>query len=127
MELNLEQINNSQLISAMIWLGLTGCGHIVGPFFLQPGERLTSQKYKSLLIHKVLPELEGLYEPQVFQHLIFQQDGAPSHRARTVMNYLDSKFNGKILAQNCVRGEPWAPNSPDMSPMDFFVFGYLKR
>ena len=55
----------------------------------------------------------------------FQYDGAPPHNSLIVRNYLDTEFPGKWIG----RGGPkeWPPRSPDLSSLDFFLWGYLKR
>lgn len=52
------------------------------------------------------------------------QDGAPAHRARAVMQRLRQLFPRRLV---CL-GEPqeWPPRSPDLTPLDFFLWGYLK-
>ena len=32
----------------------------------------------------------------------------------------------KIISDWSVRGTPWAPNSPDLTPCDFFLHGFVK-
>lgn len=58
------------------------------------------------------------------QKLILQLDGAPAHFATNVRHYLDRKFDNKWIG----RGGPvaWPPRSPDLTPMDFFLWGYVK-
>jgi len=55
---------------------------------------------------------------------MFQQDGAPGHHARDVRNWLDSNFSNKWIG----RGGPveWPARSPDLTPLDFFLWGYIK-
>lgn len=59
------------------------------------------------------------------QRVMFQNDGAPCHYAKTVRNYLDLTYPGRWIG----RGGPiaWAPRSPDLNPVDFFVWGYYKE
>jgi hypothetical protein len=56
--------------------------------------------------------------------VIFQQDGAPPHWGRIVPDYLDATF------PNCWLGRDgplaWPPQSPDVTPLDFFLWGYVK-
>jgi hypothetical protein len=56
--------------------------------------------------------------------IIFQQDGAPPHFSKEVRAWLDEKFGGRWIG----RGGPisWAPRSPDLTPLDFFLWGYVK-
>lgn len=57
---------------------------------------------------------------------IFQQDGAPPHTARRTRDFLNFKTNSKWIGI----GSPyitWPPHSPDLTPMDFFLWGHLKQ
>ncbi|CAF4029216.1 unnamed protein product [Rotaria sp. Silwood2] len=57
--------------------------------------------------------------------LIFMHDGAPSHYTRTVLNCLDSNFPSKWIGR---RGPTsWSPKSPDLTPCDFFLWGWAKE
>lgn len=58
------------------------------------------------------------------QAVLFQQDGAPSHNARQVYQYLNEKFPGRWIGTH----GPllWPARSPDLSPLDFFLWGFLK-
>ena len=49
-----------------------------------------------------------------------QQDGAPSHTAKNTINYLER--------ENVLFIEPqmWPPNSPDLNPVDYAVWGALQ-
>ena len=56
--------------------------------------------------------------------LFFQQDGATSHTARVCMNILNDVFPNRVISRN--GAIPWPPRSPDLTPCDFFLWGYLK-
>ncbi len=51
----------------------------------------------------------------------FQQDGAPAYTAKTVQNWLKSKFGQRFVTK-----EMWPPRSPDLNPCDFYLWGYLR-
>lgn len=57
--------------------------------------------------------------------MYFMHDGAPAHFALRVRQYLDRKYGEKWIG----RGGPiaWPPRSPDLNPLDFFFWGYLKN
>ena len=76
-----------------------------------------------MLQSKILPTVGQLNIVDRF-HLWFQQDGAPAHYCQNVRNCLNQTFPGRWIG----RGGPveWPPRSPDLSPMDFFLWGYLK-
>jgi len=80
-------------------------------------EHLTSERYQEILENPLEEFLENL--PLIEeQRLYFQQDGAPSHNAHHIMDYLRLKFGQRLIATNGpVR---WPPRSPDLTPLDFF-------
>jgi hypothetical protein len=58
------------------------------------------------------------------QRYFFQQDGAPPHYANTVKAFLNQQFQGKWIGR---RGPiTWPPRSPDLTPLHFFQWGYIK-
>ncbi|XP_030848369.1 uncharacterized protein LOC115926899 [Strongylocentrotus purpuratus] len=52
------------------------------------------------------------------------QDGAPAHRRIIVRNRLAELFNERVIAT--YHPVEWPPRSPDLTPCDFFLWGYLK-
>ena len=56
------------------------------------------------------------------------QDGAPPHWSTNVRNWLNEnlpeRWIGRGGAQDC--NITWPPRSPDMTPMDYFLWGYIK-
>ena len=58
-------------------------------------------------------------------HMHFQLDGAPPHFTSEVRNFLNYCFPGRWIG----RGGPhnWPARSPDLSPLDYCVWGWLKE
>jgi len=56
--------------------------------------------------------------------MYFQHDGAPSHYTRHVMRHLYDTFPNRWI----VRGSTinWPPRSPDLTPLDFCLWGLMK-
>ena len=65
------------------------------------------------------PQLEE-FQPWI----IFQQDGAPTHRASHVRQFLDATFPNRWIGRD--GPTPWPPRSPDIAHLDFFLWGYVK-
>ena len=65
------------------------------------------------------PQLEQ-YQPQV----IFQQDGAPPHWGLEVRQFLNDTFPERWIGRD--GPIPWSPRSPNITPLDFFLWGYVK-
>ena len=57
--------------------------------------------------------------------MYFQRDGAPPHLSREVRNLLNCRFPGRCIG----RGGPhnWSASSPDLSPLDYCVWGWMKE
>lgn len=106
--------------SLSLWCGILR-NKIIGPIFFQ--NTLTGASYLEMLqqienhLDAVLPLIEA-------NQIIWQQDGAPPHNVAEVTEYINRNYplwigrNGPIL---------WPPNSPDLTPLDTFLWGTLKN
>jgi hypothetical protein len=113
--------SNSQTIwSVNVWCGILG-DHIIGPHFIEGN--LTGDKYLNLLTN-VLPALLEDLPLQLRRCMWVQQDGAPPHFARNVRAYLDRAFQHQWIGREGPVN--WPPRSPDLTPLDFFLWGYIK-
>ncbi|GFV90481.1 hypothetical protein TNCV_50561 [Trichonephila clavipes] len=58
------------------------------------------------------------------QELWFQQDGATCHTARATIDLLKDTFGDRLIS----RFGPvnWPPRSCDLTPIDYFLWGYVK-
>ncbi|KAJ4448416.1 hypothetical protein ANN_10432 [Periplaneta americana] len=85
--------------------------------------RLTGQAYTNFLENTIPHVLEDT--PLINrQHIHFLHDGAPAHFSRTARRYLDRRFPDRWIG----RGGPiaWPPRSPDLNPLDIYLWGHLK-
>ncbi|KFM68034.1 hypothetical protein X975_05352, partial [Stegodyphus mimosarum] len=101
-----------------VWCGLMH-DRVIGHFFFT--EKMDSSVvYLDKLENFVFPQLEEL-QPHVF---FLQQDGAPPHWGTIVRSSLNDHFTGRGIG----RGGPipWPPRSPDITPLDFFLRGFVK-
>jgi len=78
-------------------------------------------RYREMITNFLWPELEDMDVDDMW----FQQDGATCHTANETMALLRNKFNGRVISRN---GDVnWPPRSCDLTPLDFFLWGYLKE
>ncbi|GFT56341.1 DUF4817 domain-containing protein [Trichonephila clavipes] len=58
------------------------------------------------------------------QKLCFQQDGATCHTARATIDLFKDTFGDRLIS----RFGPvnWPPRSCDLTPLDYFLWGYVK-
>ncbi|EZA47816.1 hypothetical protein X777_15340 [Ooceraea biroi] len=55
----------------------------------------------------------------------FQQNGHPAHTAKATRTLLDEKFGTHWIGLHGLH--EWPPRSPDLTPLDFFLWGHLKQ
>lgn len=102
-----------------VWAGVWSEG-IVGPFFFDG--TVTGLSYLQILTDPIFPVL--MDHPKL-SRMIWQQDGAPAHFHSEVRTLLDKTFPGRWMGR---RGSiEWPPRSPDLTPMDFSIWGILKE
>ena len=84
---------------------------------------LNGENYLQFL-QEELPELLEDVPLDVRRRMWFQHDGAPVHSTRIVRDWLDQRFPGRWIG----RGGPvsWPLRSPDLNPLDFFLWGHVK-
>ncbi|KAJ4441602.1 hypothetical protein ANN_11458 [Periplaneta americana] len=99
-----------------VWCGLMN--KIVGPFFFHE-ESITGPVYQDILEQFLYHQVADL-QPQV----IFQQDGAHPHWSLNIRNSLTETFPDRWIGSG--RLIWWPPRSPDITPLDFFLWGYVK-
>jgi len=56
--------------------------------------------------------------------MYFQHDGAPSHYTRHVMQHLNDTFPNRWIGHGSTIN--WPPRSPDLTPLDFCLWGLMK-
>ena len=110
-----------------MWVGLMGNGTIIGPFFF--GQSINGEDYLDMINEEVVPALRQLprYRSRrnnQFRRIWWAQDGAPPHRRRIVTDRIAELFGDRVIALN--HAVEWPPRSPDLTPLDFFLWGYLK-
>lgn len=109
-----------------VWAGILK-NRILGPFFFDGN--LNGDIYLDFLQLELVPALVELYpDPNTpdspSNEIWFQQDGAPPHYSRPVRDYLNLIFNNRWIGRRGV--VEWPARSPDLTPLDFFLWGYLK-
>lgn len=114
----IETNNNFIILLFLLQLGLV---------FLPP--RLNGEIYLNFLRDELLGRGDPLnFWDEVDLHTrrnhIFMQDGAPPHYAAAVCHYLNDQYGQNWIG----RGGPipWPARSPDLNPLDYFLWGYVK-
>jgi hypothetical protein len=108
-----------------VWAALSSRG-IIGPLFFKDTEgkavTVNSERYLKLMKCKFLPALRRKVEN--LDDVWFQQDGATPHTAARVLQWLDNTFGDQYISYRIAN--VWPPHSPDLNPLGFFLWGFLK-
>lgn len=107
-----------------VWCALTS-NEIIGPYFFEDDEgnavTVNGKRYCALLRRYFIPKLK---RKNLIHSAWFQQDGATCHTSKDSMALLREQFSGRLVSR---WGDvSWPPRSPDLTPLDFFLWGYLK-
>lgn len=106
------------------WCAFSAQG-IIGPFWFETEQEnpttITKENYQAVF-NKFLAQLRQ--RRLRFEDQWFQQDGAAPHRAKSSMETVTEAFGNRVIALGTEN--KWAPRSPDLSPLDFFLWGYCK-
>ena len=109
-----------------VWAGVCGNGLILGPYFFYAN--VDGLSYLRMLNDFVFPQLANHFNNQywegMFRGLWWAQDGAPAHRLLVVRYRLNEAFMNRVVGLG--HNVEWPPRSPDLTPCDFFMWGYLK-
>lgn len=102
-----------------VWVGFSRTLRLTPYFF---DGNVNGEKYRNMISEKVIPDLKS---QRAFSKTIFQQDGASSHTAHETISLLKRNFRSRLLS---LRGDrEWPPHSPDLNPLDYFLWAQLKR
>ncbi|GFW94642.1 putative DD41D transposase [Trichonephila clavipes] len=99
-------------------------GGIIGPYFFKNDEghnvTVNGDRYRAMITNFFIPELNN----HDLQELWFQQDGATCHTAHATIDLLKDTFSDRLIS----RFGPvnWPPRSCDLTPLDYFLWGYVK-
>ena len=91
-------------------------------FFVEP--TVTGINYLDMLQLWLIPQLQ-----EDSEDFVFQQDGAPPHFYCDVCAHLIANLPGRWIGCASHSDSPlltWPPWSPDLTPCNFFLWGYIK-
>lgn len=107
-----------------VWCGFWARG-VIGPYFFEnaAGKSVTvnAERYRNMINEFLVPELDNID----LENIWFQQDGATCHTATETIDLLKTKFPGRVISR--FGDINWPPRSCDLTPLDFFLWGFVKE
>jgi hypothetical protein len=110
-----------------VWAAMHKGQKLIGPFFFEDeNEKSVSISSETYIKTALKPFWNTLGRRKDIKKETewFQQDGATPHTSRDSMAWLQRHFPGRHVSNKAVVS--WAPHSPDLSPLDFMLWGHLK-
>lgn len=102
----------------MVWGGVCATGK-TPLIFVQSGVKINKDYYiKEVLEKHLVPWTKKHFGKKRWT---FQQDSAPAHKAKMTIEWLEQHV------PNFIPPSEWPPNSPDLNPLDFSVWGVLQE
>ena len=91
-------------------------GHIMSPHIFEVGLKVNTKVYLDVLKSVVIPRSNQV---AVGRPWVWQQDSAPAHKSKETQAWF----------QECCDFVPFSycPPSPDLNPLDYFVWSYIKN
>lgn len=113
--------NFQRRFSVNVWMGIIG-GTLIGPHFFP--DTLDGRSYEAFLRDNFEELLDDVPLANR-QDMVFQHDGCPAHFYRPIQDLLNQRFPNRWIG----RGGPipWPARSPDLTPLDFYVWGTTKE
>ncbi|GFW74800.1 uncharacterized protein TNCV_5137791 [Trichonephila clavipes] len=96
--------------------------HLSHVYRMYPSHNVTvnGDRYRAIITNVFIPELNH----HDVQELWFQQDGATCHTARATIDLLKDTFSERLISR--FGHVNWPPRSCDLTPLDYFLWGYVK-
>jgi hypothetical protein len=109
--------------SINVWAGLID-DMLIGPVILPA--TLTGESFLRLLRDELpqLLQVVPLYL-RVRNRMYLQMDGCPAHNARNVQSFLNENYQNRWIGRQ--GPVAWPARSPDMTPLDYFLWGTMKQ
>ena len=112
--------NYQTRFSVNVWCSVIG-DQLIGAYFFP--QRLTGGIYTKFLQDE-LPALLENVPLQTQRQMYYQHDGAPPHFSQVVRQYLNNEFPNQWIGLGYAQN--WPPRSPNLNPLDYHVWGYVK-
>ena len=104
--------------TVMVFGVVSSEGHIMPPHIFEVGLKVNTKEYLDVLKSVVIPWCNQVAGGKPW---VWQQDSAPDHK---------SKETQAGLQKECYDFVPfsrWSPSSPDLNPLDYFIWSYVEN
>ena len=93
-------------------------GHIMLPHIFEVGLKVNTKVYLDVLKSVVIPWCNQVASGRPW---VWQQDSAPTHKSKEIQAWLQKE------CYDFVPFSFWPPSSPDLYPLNYFVWSYIEN
>ena len=93
-------------------------GHIMPPYIFEVGLKVNTKVYLDVLKSVVIPWCNQVAGGRPW---VWQQGSAPAHKSKETQAWLQKECNDFVPFSHC------PPTSPDLNPLDYFVWLYVEN
>ena len=104
--------------TVMVFGVVSSKGHVMPPYIFPKGLMVNTVEYLKVLEMHLLHWIRKVAAGRPY---VRQQDSAICHTSRKMQLWLSDNF------VDFFPPDVWPPNSPDLNPMDFFVWGAIEK
>ena len=106
------------LATVMVFGVVSSEGHIMPPHIFEVGLKVNTKVYLDVLKSVVIPWCNQVAGGRPW---VWQQDSAPAHNFKETQAWLQKE------CYNFVPFSHWPPSSPDLNPLDYFIWSYVEN
>ena len=104
--------------TVMVFGVVSSESHIMPPHIFDVGLKVNTKAYLDVLKSVVIPWCNQVAGGRPW---MWQQDSAPAHKSKEFKAWLQKE------CYDFVPFSHWSPSSPDMNPLDYFVWSYVEN
>ena len=102
----------------MVFGEVSSEGHIMPPHIFEVGLKVNTKVYLDVLKSVVIPWCNQVAGGRP---CVWQQDSAPAHKSKETQAWLQTEYNDFVPLSH------WPSSSPDLNPLDYFVWSYVEN
>ena len=104
--------------TVMVFGVVSSEGHTMPPHIFEVGLKINTKVYLDVLKSVVIPWCNQVAGGKPW---MWQQDSAPAHKSKEMQAWLQKE------CYDFVPFSRWPPSSPDLNPLDYFVWSYVEN
>ena len=102
----------------MVFRVVSSEGHIMPPHIFEVGLKVNTKVYLEVLKSVVIPWCNQIASDRPW---VYQQDSTPAHKSKETQAWLQKECYDFVPFSHC------RPSSPDLNPLDYFVWSYVEN